>query len=359
MLYNTLKADLISKVIVILMMIMAVYTLFIYKHTLQSNVAPITQGEIDIFIPISNCGESVMTEGAVPISAVSYLNDSLRMEERVSKLSEAMTYSAKMEINYGLQMEKSDKYDVFELEYYNPKNAEYFYPLDYYKQKCNIKEELDIDTSQYFVGCGIGTDLSSHEFSLEKFEKYKKNMLNDCEENIKMECTFLAVSLKPDTDFYSFISSEEMEELLRGNYYIRSNETIELINQARAFTSKRNSISFILCVGSILMVLEILAFFIILYTNRNVFVVFKNVGVPKKQIFLTVEKKYCDRKYRLLLWFATLGVEGIILIKKGGFEMVGSYINIMALAMLLFMTYKIKGVVIKQYVNYVCSWRYR
>ena len=61
----------------------------------------------------------------------------------------------------------------------------------------------------------------------------------------------------------------------------------------------------------------------------------------------------------MLLWFATLGVEGIILTKKGGFELAGSYINIMALAILLFITYKIKGVMTKRYVNYVCSWRYR
>lgn len=357
MLYKIVKKDVISKIIVVLMVIMAIYTLFIYKHAMPMQVAPITDGEIDIFIPISSCGGSVVTEGAIPISAISCLDDTLSMKERVSKLSDAVTYSSKLEINYGLEINDSSKYDVFELEYYSPQIAEYFYPLDYYKKECNIEENLAINTSQYFIGYEAGTDVSSHEFSVEEFEQYKNNMLNECE--IKMECTFLVVSLKDDMDFYTFITSKEMEGLLGGNYYIRSNETIELINQARAFTGKKNSISFILCVGSILMILEVLAFFITIYVNRKVFIVFKNIGVHKKQILEMVKKKYCDGKYRILLLCVALGIEGIILIKNGGFELIGAYINIMALALLLFITYKIKGVIIKRYINYICSWRYR
>lgn len=105
-----------------------------------------------------------------------------------------------------------------------------------------------------------------------------------------LECSFIVLCLDESDDFISFIQKGNFNEIINGNFYIRSNETIEFYNQIMSFQGNRMLIIHMIVFGVVFLLISSLSYYVLLYSNRKNLMCYKNIGKKKDTAIQMIQK---------------------------------------------------------------------
>lgn len=356
-LYRKLSFDMISVIVLMLISALCLYFSIGYVDTqIQSLGDDIGEAEVQIFIPLSEIGNSLLTDGAIPISALSCFDDTLTKSEQLDKFNSCLQMVKEQPVNFGLEYIKDGGNDKFELEYYDLDKSTYYNVLDFYLSYYGNGQSDYVDTSQYFYS---DTNVGENALTLfkDKFEKSRIKMLDEMGKNL--ECSFVVISLDQDEDFFSFIQSGNLNQLMDGNFYIRSKETIQFFNQMMSFQGKRTLIYSILLLGVVLVLINSLCYFILLMANRKKLLCYKNIGANSSQAFDIVNEKYSNTKIKVMMVLIVFAFTFVLMKIKENNMLLGEYINVLLLILLFIADARTRKKIGKIYIKRIWDWRYR
>lgn len=351
-----LNSDLGKKIIVTLVVILLGYYLNIYAQGCTVKINPVTENEVDIMIPISEYSMDSIIDGAIPIAAVKCFTSGLSMSEINKLFEESLKQAESMPVNYGLQLAPSSSYAVFELEYYIPFSREYRYTMDVYSALFCGGEE--VDTSEWF--CAFVSKLDSaavYKFDPGKFPAAEEKTKAEISQAGPAECTYIAVHITQG-DFYDFINSAAFQELTHGNYYIRSNETIDLVNQALSFQfydrALMQAIIIALSSAAVLAVFDIL----LMHSNRKALLLFRDAGLSSDTLRSAALSKYDDRYSSVII--ILYWIFSYFLFSRTGLQnQIASVIIVAIPSAGLIGSTVIRKLIVKKACKKICDWRTR
>lgn len=353
---NILSFDISSIVIIFIMSLLCIYMLYAYLPSQNQVLSYVADNEIQVFIPDSEIGNALLTEGAIPISAVSCFDDTLTKKEQLDILNSCLEISKVQPINFGLDELDGKGNKKFELEYYDLKSSAYYSTLEYFKRYYGNEQSDYVDTSKYFL-LDKTTKEDGLAFSIEAFEKCRLKMLEEAEG--LLECSFIVLCLDKKEDFISFIQKGNFNEIIDGNFYVRSNETIEFYNQMMAFQGNRMLVINTMFFGVIFLFISSSSYYVLLFANRRKLMCYKNIGKKKKTAIPIIQKKYNNTKIKIIMLTVVLVVTLFLLIWKGNPRLIGAYMNVLVFTFLLRLETRIRKQISKKFVEKVWDWRYR
>lgn len=353
---NILSFDVSSIVILFIMSLLCIYMLYTYLPSQNQVLSYVADNEIQVFIPDSEIGNALLTEGAIPISAVSCFDDTLTKKEQLNILNSCLEMSKVQPINFGLDQLDCQENKKLELEYYDLKNSVYYSTLEYFKTYYGNEQSNYFDTSEYFLLDEI-TKEDGLVFSIEAFEKCRLKMLEETEG--LLECSFVVLCLDKSEDFISFIQKGNLNEIINGNFYIRSNETIEFYNQIMSFQGNRMLIINMMVFGTFFLLISSLSYYVLLFANRKKLMCYKNIGKKKNTAIQIIQEKYNNTKIKIIMLTGVLVVTLVLLVWKGNPMLSGAYMNVLVFTFLLRLDSKIRKQIGKRFVEKVWDWRYR
>jgi predicted histidine transporter YuiF (NhaC family) len=170
------------------------------------------------------------------------------------------------------------------------------------------------------------------------------------------ENSFISVKLKTGYSFFDFIESEEFIPLTEGNYYISSNETLEMVAQLNSVKHLKRIITMAALSCAIALLLYV--FYVLIYLRlmrRNIINV-RNYGYSQKTVSETIKKKLNNKNLFFVLIVVALAINLVLIHDK---SFVAGYVPtlvVLCMALVLHCTHK---VLIKLRVKRMYNWRYR
>lgn len=356
LLYKIFKRKYFSIFLILLLCFLSIYKMQDIKDLQNKIITKIHPRQVDIFIPLSITGQQVMLEGALPIGVVEYMK-SKTLSKNIKAIIESASNAA---INYGLNIKNTGNCTVYPLEYYEVNQRKYFFTLDtYLSDVLNVDtQSASVDTSSIFTWNGLNK-ITEKKYPFDKniFEKsigILENRKSATGENL--EILYLIVILDDNLDVFDFIKQSGLQS---GNYYFRSNETIELTNQILAFEGYRN-ISIILFLASLLMVaLDILYTYLLMHINSKKISILVNYGFEQSNLEQIISDKFIDKYFRLISSVLLILFSALMNRKNGQWELLGNYLIPMLFIFTLCASYKIDKKIIMHMINKIYNWRYR
>lgn len=271
-------------IIMVIVLYIGVKTLEVKENMLDC----MPENEVDIFIPVSEYYNENM-DSALPISYMPLFSESADLSKTVQKIAES-SFDRK-DVNFFLEIGSSENYNVNRLEYYNIESHE-----NYILQK-EIEELSNYSLEQ--LNFFIAQDSKALNAFSELAEKYEK------EENFKLVCC--SIMLKEGYSFSEFVSDTSLQEMMDGNYYVRSNEVIKVINNANILKAQKEGIFLLLGVMLIMLIFEMIFYYFYIISKSIVIRVYRNKGL-KKQVIHGNIKKAINKKVNTIIYFILGGV---------------------------------------------------
>lgn len=350
---KVLPFDISTIVILFVMMLLCIYLLHGYLLSQNQVSNYVADNEIQVFIPTSEMGNPFLTEGAIPISAISCFDDTLTKSEQLNILNSCLEISKEQPVNFGIDRIESGGNEKFELEYYDLKKSVYYSVLDYYTTYYGSDS---VGTSENFLlDEKVGED--GLKFFKDIFEKCRERIIEESEGSL--ECSFIVLCLNENEDFFSFIQKGNFNELIEGNFYVRSNETIEFYNQMMSFEGNQTLIINMIVFGIILVLINNLSYFVLLFANRTKLICYKNIGKKSSYASQIIQEKYNNTKIKIIMIMGVLFATIVLLVWKGNPMLVGAYMNVLLFVCLLRLDTRIRKQISKSFVKKMWDWRYR
>lgn len=356
---RSLKFNIISVLFISVMVVFALYLTKDLKFITPPEISDIAENEVDIFSGASMEGQVFQTSGAIPIAAIKCFDESLSMNDKVKILKNISDHISKNIYFPNLNMTENKNYDVFSLEYANSSYNQYYSVLDTYAKMNHKEEKEDIDTSKYFqISDSRDRNENRNKISLEKdrFEQSRKRTIKESDCPMEINCTFQAFSLKNIT-FFDFIKKKEIQDLTESNAFIRSKETGEFVRQAYSFQEMKSKGENIFIVGIIMLFAESVGIFLLLYSDRQKLIIFYHTYLDRENIKKIVKKRYAN-EFTGVLSILVMSLIGWNILGDNGKEL-GRYICIIISAVYILLSYKITNIIIRQFINKICNWKYR
>jgi ABC-type lipoprotein export system ATPase subunit len=332
------------------------------RDAYEQQIDMMKERQIDIFIPVSKFGNEII-EGALPIAYASFARGDASLSEFTNEMRKFYNRSEQEQINFTLDLESTKNYHVYKLEYYDVFSQESFLVLeDYLRDYSKSPEDIFVDTTQYFEQVNIENreGLSKVDFNIEKFEEnalyYENNMTSSSK---PYELIFCSVILNEGYSINKFFDDSNFKSLKNGNFYIRSNETISIVNAAKILESKKESIIYFFVTSFVCLSIELIYLFLYLKTNRLKIRIFRNMSYLPCKISYNVISKMKDGTIRfvfciLLLFLCILQTDDLNQLKNMGYSLI--YV--------LYFIYQFISFIIirafsKKYIEKTADWRYR
>lgn len=315
--------------------------------------------QIDIFTVDSIKGSDVAFDGAIPISAISIIDNNMSIGEKIQLLKESISNSNTSPINYDLIFPKSQIYDSYILEFKNIENKEYIDVLDRYRASIKNQENIEVETTPYFLEPNLINEQNKIKIKFDKrlYSKIINGIISD--DNKKLLTTYITISLKNGETLEDFASSDELKNILNGNYYIYSNEIASLYIQLMNFNAQKRCFVYVLLIAFISVIIDFFSFYIVMKRNKNAIKVLYNIGASKKQINQILHRKYNNR---FIIIVSSLILISIISLLSNHFKVLFSLSNyiivVVVCSALLIMNYG-RHQVIKYELNRFLNWRDR
>ncbi|MBQ0037170.1 MAG: ATP-binding cassette domain-containing protein [Clostridiales bacterium] len=315
----------------------------------------IAPGEVDIFIPLSDYACGMLTEGAVPIRALTCFNDNAKITEKARIYKELVSQLTQMPINYGLKMKEDLRWIQFKNEYYDVENRTFIYPLELYAEEFQL--DSPPDTSKYFDVFSEIVSEGAEPLDITLYNSLLNNRKQELENN-HTECTWLTISLQ-GTDFYTFISSDSVSAIMDGNYCIRSAETIEFTKQVNTFIVLERVLKRAIVAALIYLALAFFATLLLCVANRSAIKVFCNCGAQKKDVARIVSKNIADGQFCLICGIGAIAVMVIWLIISKDTNTISAYIETITYIMVGALSANIRKRTAMVSTNNIYDWRKR
>lgn len=264
----------------------------------SSNRIPgIPNNQIDIYIPVSVYSEEIK-EASLPIAYIPFLTG----ESSISEFAEAVKNdsSSTRSATFNLLLPESEKYTVYKLEYYDVNSHQNYFTAERYYE---LTGETNINTGGLFdFSFSIhNSKTNNNQMDYSKFvsaEKYYEN--NTTYYGNPYELVFCTVVLNDGYSLLDFYQCDEIKPLLDGNYYIRSNDTISIINDAALFSSQKQNTLVILFCSLVVLFIEFLFTEIYMFLGKNTIRAFRNMSVSASSIAYNIYSSTNDKLFRLI-----------------------------------------------------------
>lgn len=320
---------------------------------------PMRKDQIDIFIPVSTYSLEI-TQSSLPISLLPFLNGESNISEFVDSIKR--DNSKTRPITFNLNIPQSDKYTVYKLEYYDV----YMHQNKYTAEKlCEMTGKAALNTNGLFDFSYSIHNSQADEDKITRSEFVAaENHFESASSNNEnpLELVFCTVIMNDGYTLSDFYNCEEIKPLLNGNYYIRSNDTITIINDAIMFSSQKKSVFLILFSSLIVIAMECLVTEIYINLGKKQIRIFRNMAVPSSSIILNIYNAMKDDKIRRVsILCETLICLGYVCVcLKQNIEIVSLFWGyyLYSIAFILVVGLFVKIICKKKILRYV-DWRFR
>lgn len=345
-------------ILYIFLIVVSVYYMFDIQKTFCNQVKDMPKKQVDIYSTLSILSGQSALNGALPIKMFEFCNQKSSLYEKIKSLKNAKKYVSEASITFGLDLNATSHYSIYDLEYYCVGTKTHYCIQDLYgknKSKENSKEEKKISFDN--VEDDNGNNIL---FEVDKLEKTCENWKLKQQEAGK-ECTVLyrSLLLKDNYTFYDLIKEEQFQELLDGNFYIRSHETIKLTNEIYAFENLKKCLEQLgICY---IIILSFNFFYIYFYRKvkeKNILIL-KNYGVECEEICSFIQKSFDDKKLVLFILLALSLCNTMILSREDRYILVGSYGIVLLDAFVLFIGDRCRKLMIHTRLHKIYKWWYR
>ncbi|MFP4698225.1 MAG: ATP-binding cassette domain-containing protein [Eubacteriales bacterium] len=329
----------------------------------------INENQINVLSPLSISSVDLMDEGAIPISMLNLFGDEeISVAKMKKKLNKSIERVKNMVIPFGVEIESTNEYDVYPLEYYGDRDRKRYLVLEtYLRDILNINNsDVYIDTSNYFdymfINSNFFIDKEENSVELDK-EIFKKSVeyveKNYLLENEVLECLFYTIVLKDNLKLKEFIENDQINNLMEENLFIQSNETIELINQINVFSEERQNIKLVLIAVIVFIVFDIMHNIFRMINNKNLVLVFKNYGYKKKDVKKSLFTKQLNLRARIISVILMLIINFLVFFLIEESQLLLNYIYVIGCFFAVSISYKINKWIILYNLNRYYGWRYR
>jgi len=282
--------------ILILFSIFAHFMLMDANSEFINEIPLINPNQIEIFSPITIYQEKIPE--ALPIGIFELIdhNDSLFPSRReVERFIEDFLDQA---LTFTLEFEATESFRVFPIEYWSQNRLVFMSPGEIY-----LRELLDdnyglfyLDTSAYFKGdWNFNFGVERVALNAEYYERSVDLLMelhNDELDPLRM--TYVALLLNEEIDFFEFIESDYMTNIVNGSFFIRSNEIIEIINQIH-FYSMLDELRFTaIGIGILIFIIQVAYSYLYLKLMRKEFTILRNYGFKRRWIKKKFNRKFCS-----------------------------------------------------------------
>jgi len=292
------------------MMMMLTATAIIYSHGMiqEANAHyvmqfdEINENQIDIMSPMTVRQDSLVT--ALPISFIEFIQTSALIPSR-DEIEAYVDRIIHMPFTFTLELPPSDDFEKFVLEYRKINEGRFLQPLEIYATDILGYEvgSVFIDSSTIFTddfNFNNGMEAYVMEpalyFEATSLLRERYNSRND-----PLRATYIVLILSEEIDFWQFLESRYIQRISGGNYWIRSNEIISILNQVLIFSSHDTLLNQSLTIGLFLFMGNTFSSLLYSIVNRKKMTILRHYGFDYSEVRVKILKKLNSRIILLLL----------------------------------------------------------
>lgn len=282
---KVLKRNYLQSLIILIAIAFSFSSIYSLTQRKPNIFDPMPENQLDIFIPISDIGSDLFMKGAIPLNMLNSL-DNLNLFNLKNFENELDELIWNPILHFGLHIPERENYSVFALEFYNIEEQTHFYATEmldsnniYHNRWNPDYEELMKSESKLFLD----------------IESQMQEMGN--------EVLFYTIIFNEGYDLNEFIKSHN---LIGKNYVIRTNDSINLINQINTMNFNSNAIANDLIINFLIICSLAATLFLVLESEKSKLFVLFHYGFDGNII-----KRKMSQKYNSLIQY---GIGAIIII---------------------------------------------
>lgn len=315
------------------------------KDLFRENMELGRENQIDISIPGVSDDCSVFT-GAVPTKL--FANYSDKNIYQTWKVYEKVFTQFEKEVNqYTLDLESTENYNVYKVEYYDLEKRKSHNVLDTCVTEI-LKDDIDdmyIDIDEVFYLPDYPyTDKRDYKNVITFSDAPYQKAVDYLERKKELKLVHLVVVLKEGYTFMDFVKDPQFQKISQGHYYIQANETIRLMKALQSFKQERNiMLLFGMCIILVL-ILEVVYIITDLVKIKGKIKIWLNYGIKQEVLQKVILHKNDDRYLRVIYSLLLIGVT--VIIQNENLQKPGTYV-FPVLSMAAFsIIYKLKKMII-------------
>jgi len=257
----------------------------------------LSERQVDIFSPLTAHRHNIDT--SLPIALFNFLEnpesvptDSVLEEMLYLVLTEVNDLSLDMILNReDLDIIPIEFFDLYDRMFISPGN-EYISYLGHLHGEIYLSFHPSMYGGDFHFNAIPENALYFHNVNLEDYLTFSSELLESAKgwPNYIIP-TYLTIILDEGADFFYFITSAENYELLNSNFFIRSQLTIEILNQVQFLETARSARIHKIMLILTFFIISLASFAGILLSNRKIIIIFRNYGLAKEKVTAALNKK--------------------------------------------------------------------
>ncbi len=275
-------------------------SLFFFVNVIQRmnvSIERINDNQVELCNTLYKPAEELLREGYIPTYMISLINDGMSASEMEEKVQALLKDSENELYSLSLDIKDTEYYNAYTLSMFDLQQGIQYSVLDVCLENIYNKDSTKyfLDTSDFFQTHGQSDDKTPIAFDKEAYQDAIKYIEENSES--ELEKSFVVVNLLNEYGFEKFIEQPELMDLWDANYFIRSNETIYLVETAMRLNGYKSVIKMW---GGILLVLLIITAINSMLYVRTVLKpakILMNYGVPMKSILQAIDNRCVNKKW--------------------------------------------------------------
>lgn len=287
------------------------FVLFIKKSNVE--IESLKDSHIEMCNTVYGNHSELISQGFLPTSIINSVSE--------DDAGKTLEYVASGSYSFGLDIESTDKYDVYNMILFDMNNSLAYSVTDTYAMEIiGEKENYNIDFSELFILNNLEAvdGAKTIIFGQNEYDTTYTYIRENCPD---AENIFVVIKLEDGYTFEDFIIESHLEELLSGDYYIRSNETIEIVENAIKLSNVEKILKNWVVVTLIICVLIFYYIYLSIKVIKKKVQIIANYGFDKKEILLNLVSRCVNKKTICVLIIVGEAVMTIILIVMNRVEL--------------------------------------
>jgi len=330
------------------------------KSAYIEQVPPILPNQVDLFSPFTIFQDNLLE--ALPLSIFELIEDG-----RIPSYREIRDYVEELSnraFTFTLEIEESSDYILFPIEYFQLGAWGNLYPLEIYTTDILNRESgsVFVNTSDVFIGIWEEIFEGAYIYQLDEalyrkaveilYERYN-------EELDPLKLTYAVLILNESIDFWDFLQSEQIMRLSEGHYFIRSNETIHLINQAIMLDTNTGMRNRALALGCLVFIVNTMYTFLYVKINKKNVRILQNYGFSNEEIILAIKNKFNFMNISFISTLIVIFTNFIVVLNSPIHTYVVSYIPSVVISLAMLISHSINKKIIAYKIKYLSRWNVR
>ena len=303
---HAFKPSIIKHIMIISLMILVIGIWISLYRTVDQSLDLIPTNQVDITNSIKTPPYKLIDSGFLPTKALVDYKTS-ENSKNIRKITELINDLNNENYGLNLYVEESDLYDKFEISILDMSNNKEYNIYQIYMETMkevngkypNLQTYLYVDP-QYLIDINIDKDnLESTNSNIDSavyhYIEEQVHGVIDVEDGQ----TLLYSLILNDTKFEDLIHEDAFDIIMQGNYYIRSNETIELVNQIKIQTKIKDLISLTMISFITFLLMYVSVLIVEIKIDNKTIISARNLSINKNQVMKALYRKFIA--YKLLI----------------------------------------------------------